>query len=394
MSACGGDGALDMDSVFTTLGWGFCAIALIGAGYALLCALLAAHFMRRAATANADLPAVSILKPLHQSEPDLAKNLETVFNQVYPHPVQIVFGAHDPDDPALGVVRALQAKYPHADTVIVANAASHGANAKISNLINMLPAAQHDVLVLSDSDIAVKPDWLEQVVSALHRPNVGVVTCLYTGEAAQGAHRLWSGLAAMGTSYGFLPNAILGFSLGLAAPCFGSTIALRRRTLNEIGGFAAFADHLADDYEIGHAVRKAGHALAIPALSVGHTAAESSFADLFRHELRWTRTIRLVNPAGHFGSIVTHGLPFALMGAALLGFAPAALAILGAVLASRLALKWRIDRLFGTRAGPFWLLPVRDLLSFVVFLASLFGETVHWRGSHFTVQRCGAISSG
>lgn len=383
-----------MDSVFITLGWAFCVIALVGAGYALLSALLAARFMRRTSPANADHPAVSILKPLHQSEPDLARNLETVFNQDYPHPVQIVFGVDDPADPALGIVRALQAKYPQADTVIVANAARHGANAKVSNLINMLPAAKHDVLVLSDSDIAVKTDWLEQVVSALHRPNVGVVTCLYTGEPAQGTHRLWSGLAAMGMSYGFLPNAILGFSLGLAAPCFGSTIALRRQTLSEIGGFAAFADQLADDYEIGHAVRGGGHALAIPALGVGHTAAEDSLADLFRHELRWTRTIRLVNPAGHFGSIVTHGLPFALMGAALLGFAPASLVILVVVLASRLGLKWRIDGLFGTYAGPFWLLPVRDLLSFVVFLASLFGETVHWRGTHFTVLRCGAISSG
>src|SRR5690606_26193146 len=108
---------------------------------------------------------------------------------------------------------------------------------------------------------------------------------------------------------------------------------------------------------------------------------ENRFSELFRHELRWTRTIRLVNPSGHLGSIVTHGLPFALMGAVLLGFSPAALAVLAVVLAARFALKWRIDRLFDTQAGSFWLLPLRDLLSFAVFLASLFGETVHWRGS-------------
>jgi len=383
-----------MDLIFTILGWAFCAIALIGAGYALLSALLAQRFMRRASLAPAQNPAVTILKPLHGDEPDLQRNLETVFAHAYPGPVQIVLGAHDAGDPALQIVRALQAKYPQVDSVIVANSAHHGANAKVSNLINMLAAARHDVLVLSDSDIAVNQGWLAQVVEALHRPQVGVVTCFYTGEPAQGANRLWSGLAAMGTSYGFLPNAILGFSLGLAAPCFGSTIALKRRTLDEIGGFAAFADMLADDYEIGRAVRARGYALAIPALGVGHTAAENRLADLWRHELRWTRTIRLVNPAGHLGSIVTHGLPFALMGAVFLGGTPGALAILGLVLAARLALKWRIDGLFATNAGPFWLLPVRDLLSFAVFLASLFGETVHWRGSHFTVQRCGAISSG
>jgi ceramide glucosyltransferase len=381
-----------MSSIFTILGWAFCAVALVGGGYALLSAVLAERFMRRGPVADTPHPAVTILKPLHRGEPDLARNLETVFNQSYPGAVQIVFGASDAHDPALGIVRMLQAKYPQADTAIMVNDARHGANAKVSNLINMMPAARHDVLVLSDSDIAVKSDWLAQVVSALQRPNVGVVSCLYTGEPATGGHKLWSGLAAMGTSYGFLPNATLGFSLGLAAPCFGSTIALRRQTLEEVGGLRAFADHLADDYEIGNAVRSKGYALAIPALSVGHTAAEDTLADLLRHEMRWTRTIRQVNPAGHLGSIVTHGFAFALKGAVLLGFSPAAVAILLGVLAARLTLKWRIDGLFATQAGPWYLLPVRDLLSFAVFLGSLFGQTVHWRGSHFKVQRCGAIS--
>ena len=173
-------------------------------------------------------PAVTILKPLHRGEPDLSRNLETFFAQHYDGPVQIVFGVHDEADPAVAVVRALQAKYPHRDTAIVADAARYGANAKVSNLINMLPSARHDTLVLSDSDIAVGPLWLSQVTAALARPGVGIVTCLYTGEPAQDGHKLWSSLAAMGTSYTFLPNAVLGTSLGLAAPCFGSTIALQR----------------------------------------------------------------------------------------------------------------------------------------------------------------------
>jgi ceramide glucosyltransferase len=196
----------------------------------------------------------------------------------------------------------------------------------------------------------------------------------------------------MGTSYTFLPNAVLGTSLGLAAPCFGSTIALKRETLEEVGGFQAFADQLADDYEMGRAVRAMGYTLAIPALGVGHTAAENSFRDLFRHELRWTRTIRLVNPAGHLGSFVTHGFAFALLAVILLHFNPVSLAVLGVALAARLILKARIDGLFGTYAGPLWLMPLRDLLSFAVFLASLSGETVHWRGTHFAVEASGAMS--
>jgi ceramide glucosyltransferase len=229
-------------------------------------------------------------------------------------------------------------------------------------------------------------------MAALARPGVGIVTCLYTGEPAREGHRLWSSLAAMSTSYTFLPNAVLGSSLGLAAPCFGSTIALRRQTLDEVGGFAAFADQLADDYEMGRAVRSKGYTLAMPAMGVGHTAAENSASDLLRHELRWTRTIRTVNPAGHLGSFVTHGFAFALMAALFLNFSTASLVVLALALGSRLLLKSRIDGLFGTYAGPYWLMPLRDLLSFAVFVASLFGETVHWRGAHFAVEPSGAMS--
>ena len=365
---------------------------MAGTGYTLLSAVLAGRFMRNGEGASPQNPAVTILKPLYRSEPDLARNLETFFVQDYGGAIQIIFGVHDVNDPAVEVVRALQAKYPHRDTSIVADTALYGANAKVSNLINMLPAARYDTLVLSDSDIAVGPRWLSQVTTALGRPGVGIVTCLYTGEPAQDGHRLWSSLAAMGTSYTFLPNALLGTSLGLAAPCFGSTIALKRQTLEEVGGFQAFADQLADDYEIGRAVRANGYTLAIPAMGVGHTAAEDSIRDLFRHELRWTRTIRLVNPAGHLGSIVTHGFAFALLAAVLLNFNAVSLVILAAALAARLFLKARIDGLFGTYAGPIWLMPLRDLLSFAVFLVSLFGETVHWRGTHFAVEPSGAMS--
>jgi ceramide glucosyltransferase len=238
----------------------------------------------------------------------------------------------------------------------------------------------------------VTPRWLAQVTGALARPGVGIVTCLYTGTVAPGEDGLWSRLAAMGTSYEFLPNVLVGTSLGLATPCFGSTIALTRKMLDEIGGFAVFADRLADDYHIGRAVREAGYILEMPALGVTHTAAEPSFTALFRHEQRWRRTIHSLDPAGHVGSIVTFGFAFALMSALLLGFAPAGLCALAATLGARLILKRTIDRAFGTDAGPAWLLPLRDLLSFAVFVNSLFGETVHWRGARFGIAPTGAMS--
>lgn len=381
-----------MAMVLTSAGWLLCGLALCGAAYALAAAFFAGRFMRAEAAPAPSYPPITILKPLHLSEPGLSDNLESFFAQDYPGPIQIVFGVHDENDPAIPVVRALQARYPHFDSAIVADGALYGFNAKVSNLINMLPAAKHDMLVLSDSDIIVAPSWLRRVADALARPGVGLVTCLYTGEVVRGDKSLWSTLAAMGSTYEFLPNVMLATSLGLAEPCMGSTIALSRAMLEEIGGFGAYTDYLADDYEIGRAVRARGHTVAIPALGVGHTASEASLRDLFRHELRWTRTIRLLDSLGHLGSVVTFGFPIALLAALLLGFNTASLAVILVTLASRLFLKRRIDGIFGTHAGPFWLLPLRDLLSFAVFVMSRFGETVYWRGSRYSIQTSGALS--
>jgi ceramide glucosyltransferase len=196
----------------------------------------------------------------------------------------------------------------------------------------------------------------------------------------------------MGTSYDFLPNVVVGTSLGLAAPCFGSTIALRRKTLDEVGGFAAFADCLADDYEIGRAVRAMGHTLAMPALGVAHTAVEPTFLDLFRHERRWRHTIHRIDPAGNIGSIVTFGFAFALIAAVLLNFSAFGLGVMAVTLAARLFLKRRIDGTFGTSAGSALLMPLRDLLSFAVFVQALFGETVHWRGARLEIAPSGAMT--
>ncbi len=164
----------------------FAGLALFGAGYALSAAFLAGRFMRGEKPAASACPPVTILKPLHLGEPGLSDNLESFFAQDYPGDIQIVFGVHDAGDPAIAVVEALQARYPHLDTAIVADGALHGSNAKVSNLINMLPSARHDMLVLTDSDITVTPRWLRQVTDALAQPGVGLVTCLYTGEVVPG----------------------------------------------------------------------------------------------------------------------------------------------------------------------------------------------------------------
>ncbi len=367
------------------------ALALCGGIYAVTAAMLAGRVLRRAPDpAPTPLPAVTILKPLHGAEPGLEAALASVLTQAYGAPVQLVLGLHTADDPGHAVAQQIRNRFPDRDITIVVDPRVHGSNLKISNVINMMPHAGHDVLVLADSDITAGPSWLQAVVSGLHRPGVGAVSCLYTG---QGLTNAWSQLAAMDVAYRFLPNATFGIASGLAHPCFGSTIALTRDTLSTIGGFPAFADFLADDFEIGRAVRAKGLAIYYPALTVSHGSTETTFGAVIRQELRWARTIRVIDPAGHWGSALTHALPLGLLGALLLTFSPAACVVLALIVIARLFLKRRLDHIVGTSAGPLWFLPVRDVLSFGLFMVSLFGRSVDWRGKRLRIGKSGAMSS-
>jgi len=242
--------------------------AIVGSVYALF-AIWAAHaFLRpRRPTPPASYPPITILKPLHGAEPDLCANLATFCRQDYPAAVQVVFGVADPADPGAAAVRGLVAEFPDRDLELVISPRRHGANAKVSNLINMQSEARHELLIISDSDIGVSPDYLATVAASLGQPGVGLVTCLYRGAPATG---IWSRLTAAGIDYHFLPNVLVGLKVGLATPCFGSTIALTKATLAQLGGLQSVADQLADDYALGMAVRRAGLKVAIPPFIVGH----------------------------------------------------------------------------------------------------------------------------
>ena len=362
------------------------ALALLSAGYALAAATLAGRF-RAAQARPAKCPPVTLLKPLHFDEPRLKQNLESFCAQDYAGPVQIVFGVQDPLDPAIRVVESLKRDHPKLDIELVVDTRIYGANRKVSNLINLVARAKYDMLVLSDSDIEAGPGYLRAVAQSLE--GGGAVTCLYTGTAL---NNIWSRLVAMGINYQFIPNVIVGTSARLASPCFGSTIALRKELLRKIGGMEAFSNLLADDYEIGRAVRDHGQRMAVAPVVVAHTCCEQSGREMLAHELRWARTIRTLNTSGYWGSIVTHALPLALIGMALGGVTLLSGAGLVAALASRLAVKWRMDKVLGASAGPAYLLPLRDMLSFAIFLGSLFGGNVRWRGSRFLVAPNGVLS--
>jgi ceramide glucosyltransferase len=366
----------------------FCvAAATIGCVYALIAAVLTLRFGHGQGPADdGPQPSVTILKPLCGHEPDLFARLLAFGHQHYMAPVQIVCGSQHRADPALDAVNLLRAACPDLAVDVAVEPRGSGTNRKVSNLINMAPLARNEVVVLSDSDIEVGPGYLGDVVAELRKPGVGAVTCLYHGVAGGG---FWSRLSAMSINTYFLPNVVVARSIGLAKPCFGATIALRSETLEEIGGFDAFADCLADDYEIGEAVRGAGYDVAIPPFSVGHVCFERTASELLRHQMRQSRTIRNIDPVGYAGAIITHPFALALIGA-LLG-SPFGLLVAALAVVCRTVLTIAVERAFGLPRQPYWLVPFRDLIAFTTFVSGFFGTTVSWRGSRYRVLSDGSV---
>jgi ceramide glucosyltransferase len=378
-----------MHQVVHIIGWIMCGSGVAAAVYAMASIVAAGRFYRHPPITVAPPIAVTLLKPLYRAEPGLAENVDSFCDQEYAAPVQIVLGMNRGDDAALAVAQQIRAKHPDRDITIVEAGPRQGTNPKIGNLLHMLPAAKHDLIVISDSDIGVPRNYLAVVTAALQTSGTGAVTCSYTGVAA--VPGIWAKLSVMGINQHFLPDTLFALQHRLASPCFGSTIALTRKVLAEIGGLLPFATLLADDYEIGRAVRARGYSIAVPPMTVRHSCSERSFTELIRHELRWARTIRLVNPLGFMGTVFTHAIPLSLLSIFLLDFAPIAIAALGLATASRLWLASRINTWFGTR-DPIWLVPARDLLSFVVYLGALFTRRVEWRGARFHVSSAGAMA--
>ncbi len=327
-------------------------------------------------------PAISVLKPLHGAEPMLEQALTTLCRQEY-GPFQIVFGVQNRHDPAIAVVRRLEARFPHIDIVLVINTTSHGRNRKVGNLINMLPAARYDVLVIADSDVHTAPDYLARLADTLAQPGIGLVTTLYSGLPATGT--LAGTLGATAITHGFLPGALMARALG-RQDCLGATMALRRSTLEAVGGLGALVSHLADDHVLGELVVADGWRIGLAETIPATTVPEVDLGALYRHELRWSRTILALAPLGLALSTIQYPLVWAMLAVVLLGGAEWSLALLSAVWVERAVVGRLIDRMLDlTRHGlasraPIWLLPLRDLMSIAVVLASYTSDEVEWRG--------------
>ncbi len=353
--------------------------ALIGCVYLAIAILAVSLFPRRRQPSPAPGVPVSVLKPLHGDEPGLTNRLSTYFEQNYPGRVQMVCGVREIGDVAAEHVRRIRKTKERAIDLIV-SAREHGPNRKISNLANIFDLARHDILVVADSDIEVKPDYLSRVMAHLHDENIGAVSCLYHGVASG---NVWSHYEAIAINTHFLPNMIVAVTFDLAKPCCGSTIAIRRGTLEAVGGFARFGKHLADDYEVGRSVRLAGHEVAIPGFTVGHHCFSNSLKSLLRQELRAARTVRCIDPIGYAGAFITHPFPLAL--ASIAAYGPDALALAACALGLRVLLCMAVERAFSLPRQPYALLPFGDVVSFCAFCASFAKPKIRWRGVEFDV---------
>ena len=326
-------------------------------------------------------PRLTLLKPLYGDEPMLEEALASVCAQDYPD-YQIVFGVQDEADPAISVVRALQERFPERDIDLVVNSAQYGRNRKVSNLINMLPVAKHDLLVIADSDLHCAPDYLIRIVAEFAAPNTGLVTTLYAGRAAN--RSLAARLGASAINHGFVPGALMSRDLG-REDCLGASMALRRDTLVRIGGLPALVDHLADDNVLGQRVRGLGLKIRIADTVPATTVPEHTLGALFSHELRWSRTILSLVPVAFALSSIQFPLFWSLL-AVVLSQSVWAVGLFFVVWLVRALVCVGIDHTLGlvrverATAVSWLLLPLRDILYIAIILASYVSDRVEWRG--------------
>jgi ceramide glucosyltransferase len=372
-----------------SLGDAFLVIAIIGCVFTLALSACVLSFPTDDPIEPSAQPPVTVLKPLHDAEPGLRGRLAAFCRQDYAGPVQVLCGTQDRNSRAVAVVGAMDSGSPGTTIELIVEPRSHGVNRKVSNLINMMPRACHDTLVLSDSDIVVEPDYLRIITALLTPSDVGAVTCLYYGVGGEG---LWTRLSALAINAQFLPQAIMAVSLGLAKPCCGATIALRRSMLERIGGFGALADTLADDHAIGVAVSAEGYDIVTAPFLVGHSCFEASLLQLVRQQIRVARTIKSIYPIAYACTVITHTWPLALFGL-LLG-SPAASLVVAAALLSRLMLCRCVEWRFDLPRQNYWLMPLQDMIAFSVYIMSFFGATVHWRGADYRVMADGSLFEG
>jgi ceramide glucosyltransferase len=330
-------------------------------------------------------PPASVLKPVRGLDPNAYENFASFCRQDYSE-FEILFAVNDLADPVVPVVQKLIADFPQCRIRLIVVEEQLGANVKVSNLCRLVREAQHDLLVITDSDVRVDPNYLRSVAAMFRDPAVGGVTALYRGRDNL---QFVAAMDCVGSSAAFCGAALVARELEGLNFMMGSTMATTKGRLAEIGGFEALVDLHSDDYELGHRIAAYGHRIELLPESVWMEFPSLSLGAYLRHELRWAIGIRNIRPGGHFGMLFTHGLPWAIAAACVAPSLSVATVYLGAYFALRFAMAWIVG-VWGLRdpvlRRRFWLLPVRDFFSFFVWLASFASNRIEWRGTSFTLE--------
>jgi ceramide glucosyltransferase len=374
---------------------GLCLLpVVVGSVYGLLAAVAVHLFCRRRPAPLADdppaaWPPVTILKPIYGLDKNLAANLRSTCTQDYPT-YQVVLSAQRLDEPALPLLREIEREFgPERVTVAVADS-KPVVNGRVQNLLIGLGGARHDILVTSDSDMLLRPDYLKTIVRPLRDPGVGCVCTLYR---AAGADRWFERLELLSLNAEFVANLIFARMTGASMFCLGASTALRRSTLEDIGGFAALRDYLVEDFELGRRVRGKGLRMALPAYFADTIVDLKDAGEWWGHQVYWDQNTRAARPIGFFATIVLKSVPFGLVFACLRVFDLAGVSAFGAAVAMRLASTAVVLRSIGDDEGLRslgWMV-VRDLAGLLSWLVALTKRSFVWRGEEFQLTGDGRI---
>ena len=379
---------------------GVAAIGTVSSGVYLMLTLIAAgkfhrDAQRQAAEAAAIpvLPPVSLLKPVHGSETRLKQNIESFFRQDYPD-YEILFAADEEDDPALAVIREIAARYPKIRCRVLVTGRPPWPNPPAYSFSKMAEVAAHEILVTSDSDVEVAPDYLREIVPPMLDPKTGMLTCLYRGDNAGG---FWSSLDAIGMSVEMsagvlVVNLVEEMKFGL-----GPTIVVRKDSVEKIGGYQALGDYFSNDFVIGNLIGKAGYRVVLSRHVIDHVVPPMTLRRMWERQVRWAKGTRYSRPKGHFGTGLVFAMPYGILGyvaAASLGWWEIGAGLLSIAIVNRLiealVVGWGVVRDPVARRAP-WLYPLRDLLGFCVWTASYLSKKAVWRDSNYELVHGGRI---
>jgi ceramide glucosyltransferase len=374
--------------------WAILLLALAPFAYYLLAIVSALRFFGgRHEVPTGFAPPVSVLKPVHGLDREAYENYASFCRQHYPE-YEILFNVADESDPAIPVIETIIRDFPKVPIRLLIGAEQLGSFNKVNKLVRMAREAKYDILVVSDSDIRVGPEYLHAVVAPFRDSQVGAVTCLYRGLAGDS---FGSRLEALGNSSDFDAGVLAGWQLQDVKFTLGATMATTKGRLAEIGGFEALVDLFVDDYELGHRIAALGYRIELISYPVDTVYPRQTLRESFAHQVRWNLAIRNAEPLKGLGLVFVHGLPWALLAGALAPSARLAAIYLGGYVVLRFAMAWTVG-VWGLRdpllRRKIWMLPLRDAFAFVVWLRSLFNHRVHWRGAEYIIRDKRLVPAG